>query len=201
MSVLVRNAVLAFGCLDRNNMRGFENVDVAALVHHGHIGLADGDKLRMRHRELAPIRSTNHKWPEAISLVNIVQSQIELEDVHSGVTEKAKVFPVSVLADEFTHFLFIQPASFGDARDLQFGVSHTDVGVEPAPGSSDGVRRMNSEGLMAGGRWQKKSALRMPPVGLGWFPMALEWIDHPAARCETWEERGGRRWQKKADSS
>jgi len=33
---------------------------------------------------------------------------------------------------------------------------------------------MNSEGMMAGGRGQKKSALRMPPVGLGWFPMALE---------------------------
>src|SRR6266404_7476822 len=58
-------AIFVFGSLNRHNMQCFENVDVAAFVHDSYIGLADGDKLRMRHRKFAPIRSTNHKWPEA----------------------------------------------------------------------------------------------------------------------------------------
>src|ERR1051325_9515405 len=62
--MLGRKAIFFFGRLDRHDMQRFENVDVAALVHHGDIRLADGDKLRMRHLKLTPIRRTDDKRPE-----------------------------------------------------------------------------------------------------------------------------------------
>ena len=39
----------------------------------------------------------------------------------------------------FAHFFFAQPARFGDARSLEFGVAQADVRVKAAAGSGHGI--------------------------------------------------------------
>ena len=66
----------------------------------------------------------------------LVESEIELEDVHAGLAEEAEAAPVRVVADQLLHRRERQVADRGDAARLQCGVRRRDVRVDPGAPTS-----------------------------------------------------------------
>ena len=60
---------------------------------------------------------------DLFSSVQLVEREVQLQNIDSGVTEYAEITPIGVLLDESANFVFAQCPSFSDTRDLEFGVT------------------------------------------------------------------------------
>src|SRR5262249_55337280 len=64
------------------------------------------------------------------SSAELVERKIQLQNIYSGVTKHAEITPIGVLLDELADLVFAQSASFGDARDLELGITQADFWIE-----------------------------------------------------------------------
>ena len=70
----------------------------------------------------------------------LVEREVQLQNIDSGVTEDAEITPIGVLLDELANFVFAQSPSFSDARDLELGITQADLWIEAATRRSNCIR-------------------------------------------------------------
>ena len=68
-----------------------------------------------------------------IAVRRLVEREVQLQNVHSGVAENAEITPIGVLLDEFADFVFAQARAFSHPRELQLGIAQADLGSSPLP--------------------------------------------------------------------
>ena len=92
---------------------------------------------------LAPIESeqTRKRRFAPLSSVLLVECEIQLQNIHSRVTEDSEISSIGVLFHKLPNFVFAQATRFCYAGDLQFRILQTDVRIEPASRSSDCICR------------------------------------------------------------
>src|SRR5262249_36977345 len=64
------------------------------------------------------------------SSVLLVEGQIDLQHVNSGLTEYTDIPPSGVFLDELADFVFAQSSEFSDTRDLELRITEADLWVE-----------------------------------------------------------------------
>ena len=60
-----------------------------------------------------------------------VESEIDLQDIHTWLAEQAEQAAFDVLLDNCAHLLFRQPPCSGNARHLPQGVGRADIRIQP----------------------------------------------------------------------
>src|SRR5438105_7875651 len=78
---------------------------------------------------------------ERFSSAHLIEREIQLQNIHAGIAEDTEISPIGVLLDELANFVFAQSASFGDTRDLQLGITQTDLWIESATGRGNCICR------------------------------------------------------------
>ncbi len=78
---------------------------------------------------------------ELFSSVLLVECEVQLQNIDSGITEHPEITPIGVLLDEFANFVFAQSPSFSHARDLELGITQADLWIESATRRGNCIRR------------------------------------------------------------
>src|ERR1700722_4876923 len=73
--------------------------------------------------------------------VSTVEFQVELQDIHSGLTEKSQVATTSVLRQHRADLIRADVAGLGPPGDRDVGVGRRDVRVQAAAAGGHGVGR------------------------------------------------------------
>ena len=62
----------------------------------------------------------------------LVECEVQLQNIHSGVTKHPEITSIGVLLDEFADFVFAQSPRFSHARKLELGITQADLWIESA---------------------------------------------------------------------
>ena len=71
----------------------------------------------------------------------LVEREVQLQNIDSGVAEHPEVTSIGVLLDELADFVFAQSPRFSHARKLELGITQTDLWIEAAARRSNCIRR------------------------------------------------------------
>src|SRR5262249_25130326 len=75
------------------------------------------------------------------SLALLIEREVWLQHIDSGITEHSQITAVGVFLDELADFVFAQSPRFSDTRDLELGITQGDLWIEAAAGCSNCIRR------------------------------------------------------------
>src|SRR5262245_22334544 len=76
-----------------------------------------------------------------LSSVLLVECEIQLQNIDSGITKDAEITSNRVLLDEFPKSVFVQCPRFSHARNLKLGVTQADLWIESATRRGNCIRR------------------------------------------------------------